>query len=227
MNAANHENSGWDDRWIDRLVDGELTPSERTALLQKLDNIPGGWRRCALAFLEAQAWREAMTSSKSQVANAPDSLPQNVASTRSVAVFSLPPNRATWQGWLSIAATLLVALGVGWLGIKNLRGLPTQSPDVAHASDVTSKRARPSPVEVVPNATLVSQSSPVVGQPLDSRWLATVPKPLPESVVRQLRRNGYEVEESEAVISMDLDDGRKVAVTVDEVKFQYVGDHSL
>jgi len=47
-----------DDRLLDRLVDGELTGPQRRELLASLDGVPDGWRRCALAFLEAQCWRE-------------------------------------------------------------------------------------------------------------------------------------------------------------------------
>ena len=43
--------------WMDRLVDGEVAEPERRALLSRLERMPDGWRRCALAFLEAQAWR--------------------------------------------------------------------------------------------------------------------------------------------------------------------------
>jgi hypothetical protein len=45
---------------LDRLVDGELDEPSRAALLRALDRQPDGWKRCALTFLEAQAWREAM-----------------------------------------------------------------------------------------------------------------------------------------------------------------------
>src|SRR5262245_23445628 len=46
--------------WMDRLVDGEVAEPERRTLLSRLERMPDGWRRCALAFLEAQAWREAL-----------------------------------------------------------------------------------------------------------------------------------------------------------------------
>lgn len=46
---------------LDRLVDGELTPDEYRALLQTIEMHPDGWRRCALAFLEAQAWGQELT----------------------------------------------------------------------------------------------------------------------------------------------------------------------
>ena len=44
-----------DDIRFDRLVDGELSAEEYRTLLAALDDEPGGWRRCALAFLEAQS----------------------------------------------------------------------------------------------------------------------------------------------------------------------------
>ena len=49
-----------DDLRFDLLVDGELSDIERRQLLAGLDDEPGGWRRCALAFLEDQAWRQSM-----------------------------------------------------------------------------------------------------------------------------------------------------------------------
>lgn len=45
---------------LDLLVDGELSPAEERALLLRLEAAPEGWRHCALAFLEAQAWKRAM-----------------------------------------------------------------------------------------------------------------------------------------------------------------------
>jgi len=59
-----------DARLFDRLADGELDEAGRRALLSRLDDIPGGWRRCALAFLEAQAWRSELrvTAGRSDVA---------------------------------------------------------------------------------------------------------------------------------------------------------------
>ena len=51
---------GLDERLLDRLVDGELADDERRELLLQLEKNPDGWRRCALAFLEAQTWRQAL-----------------------------------------------------------------------------------------------------------------------------------------------------------------------
>ena len=45
---------------FDRLADGELGDEQRRELLARLDHEPDGWRRCALAFLEDQALRQAL-----------------------------------------------------------------------------------------------------------------------------------------------------------------------
>ena len=55
---------------IDRLVADDLDADARRALLLQLDAHPDGWRRCALAFLEDQAWRSALAPT--QAATLPD-----------------------------------------------------------------------------------------------------------------------------------------------------------
>jgi hypothetical protein len=45
------------DKLLDRLVDGELPDAEYRAAVEQFEADPDGWRRCALAFLEAQALR--------------------------------------------------------------------------------------------------------------------------------------------------------------------------
>ncbi|MBP3556292.1 MAG: hypothetical protein J6K20_01115 [Thermoguttaceae bacterium] len=44
---------------VELLVDDELDAVERRALLERLDEIDGGWKYCATAFLEAQTLRNA------------------------------------------------------------------------------------------------------------------------------------------------------------------------
>jgi hypothetical protein len=43
---------------LDRLVDGELNDDDRRETLLRLEREPEGWRLCALAFLEAQCWKQ-------------------------------------------------------------------------------------------------------------------------------------------------------------------------
>jgi hypothetical protein len=60
-----------DDRTFDLLVDGELSEADRRELLSSLDESPDGWRRCALAFLEAQSWNSALGSIQRESAARP------------------------------------------------------------------------------------------------------------------------------------------------------------
>src|SRR5438876_11522290 len=64
MNPIDNEQTGIaeDRRLLDRLVDGELPERERRELLLRIEKEPDGWRRCALAFLEAQIWRQALAT---------------------------------------------------------------------------------------------------------------------------------------------------------------------
>ena len=50
------------DRQIDRLVDGELSGDEYREVLMLVDEEEDGWRRCATAFLEAQAFGQEFQS---------------------------------------------------------------------------------------------------------------------------------------------------------------------
>ncbi|MEX0714030.1 MAG: hypothetical protein WD278_16955, partial [Pirellulales bacterium] len=45
-------------RLLDLLVDGELDEPRRREVLSWCQRDPEGWRRCALAFLEGQSWRQ-------------------------------------------------------------------------------------------------------------------------------------------------------------------------
>jgi hypothetical protein len=49
-----------DDSLIDRIVDGALTPAELRSALERIDSENDGWKRCALAFLEAQCWHNSL-----------------------------------------------------------------------------------------------------------------------------------------------------------------------
>jgi anti-sigma factor RsiW len=85
----NHNDSLHDDALFDRLVDGELTGEERRRLLESLDTRPEGWRRCALAFLEAQSWREEL-GQVARAAHPLDDSPEKPTVTPSTSVSSQP-----------------------------------------------------------------------------------------------------------------------------------------
>jgi hypothetical protein len=115
-------NNPLDDRFIDQIVDGVLTPAELRAVIGRLDREPDGWKRCALAFLEAHCWRESLRA-LGQAA------PLSIES-RLLPFTPAIPSR-TWgnRRWLrgSIAAGFAAAFfAMGWVG-HEARSLPNSS----------------------------------------------------------------------------------------------------
>jgi hypothetical protein len=121
------QDSRIDDELIDRLVDGELPAEERRQLLLALELQPDGWRRCALAYIEVQTWRSQMrgmlageTAKRSTGAN---SVTLCEASSSTVAPSAIARRRSMGM-WLTTAATLLVAFGLGrQLGVSERQSL--------------------------------------------------------------------------------------------------------
>ncbi len=131
---------------LDRLAAGDLSPSERRRLLAALEDEPDGWRRCALAFLEAQSWREAcrqLTAEPSGQANAPE------ASVRRRAW--RPSTRPLAAGIAAAAAVLVAAF---WGGLAIGRAWPITLPSVAEDSS-------PSKTASVPGASRDGSHTPV------------------------------------------------------------------
>src|SRR5262245_2312386 len=92
---------------LERLVDGELSPEEYRALVASLDEEPGLWRHCALAFLEAQALRQELGSVRRGL---------DVCESGLVASDVAPRTSTAWdklQIRLAVAASFLVAFGLG------------------------------------------------------------------------------------------------------------------
>ena len=111
---AYHEDAS---RVLDRLVDGELSQTDRRMLLAALDDEPEGWRRCALAFLENQSWRWqlAQVAAEPMVAQASaESLEPNVGQVADFRGGSRSVGRGMlWGLCLVSAASVLVAFALG------------------------------------------------------------------------------------------------------------------
>jgi hypothetical protein len=100
-----------DDRFIDRIVDGTLTPAELRGAIELLDREPDGWKRCALTFMEAQCWRESFRT-----------LPGQAGSSLGRQSLALPSsaravNRAhRWLRGPIAAGIVAAAFAMGWMG---------------------------------------------------------------------------------------------------------------
>jgi hypothetical protein len=107
---------------LDRLIDGELSPEARRDLLQRLEQESGGWRRCALAFLESQSWGKdfsAWLHAPADRHGAPSGGDQ--ATTAAPGQVTTPlGHQASRRRWLdragtllAIAASFVIAFGLG------------------------------------------------------------------------------------------------------------------
>lgn len=228
-----------DDLQLDMLVDGELSEEERREVLLRLDSEPDGWRRCALAFLEAQSWREAMRSVSDESAAA------------------APGSRKRWSSWarlrtvLAVAASFLLALGLG-LAFDELagRGAPNSAPirSADHLAKAPPREAEGVEAPAVPLPEPVSElqvpyqlqvpydyvslpvQDPVSGETeavpmpvvpreyLGEGWPYRLPSVLPDRVVQTLRQHGHDVVQQRHLVPFQAADGSRVVFPVDEVQ---------
>lgn len=194
---------------IEALVDGTLGEEERSALLLQLDAEPGGWRRCALAFLEDQAFRAAIVEST-------DSLRRQEwpAATQPAARSRIAPRAA-------LAASLIVAFGVGWALPRPAR--VAQTATIAKGSST----ATPATNGAQPPSSLVRMATPRGGQLRADRSESTSAddSPLSHDALARLARDGYAVEMRSGLAAILAPGGEPLPVPVAEVELRYVGNH--
>ncbi len=229
-----------DQHVLDLLVDDELDAERRRELLGRLDRDPDGWRRCALAFLEAQSWRRAIPAlSGGEIDRTATTQPETPRRP-------LGLNRRTV---LAMAASFLVALALG-VTIREIwnRDIPpgrysTQTaseqaepdrptdkrPSVPESSEVPQDQWRW--VEVSVPTSPGSAEGPirlpaVASDRIDNAWLNAQPAPVPPDVLQAFRRTGHEVRQSRQLLPFRMKDGQQLVVPVDQVEVQYVGNPS-
>jgi anti-sigma factor RsiW len=191
--------------WLDRLVDGELLEPERRALLERLETEPDGWRRCALAFLEAQAWREATGGLAAATAATVPGVPRVIRR-----------ERASWVGrvrGLAAAAAVVGAFGLGWLS----RGTdsPAEPVVVVQAAPVSPERSKPADVTAsVAQKTVAARTEPGDSAPAASGRMLDL---------RQLERAGYRVEERPGMLVSTAAAGTPVIEPARELRIRFVG----
>jgi len=238
------------ERLVDRLVDGELSPAERRDVILHLEEAPAGWRRCALAFLEAQGWREEFGSIVRPAAPSVGSMP---AAPHKAALSRFPAWRSTLLTGLAVAASFLVAfvLGMhirgGGAGPNGERPIESLAATVGEAAPGPESRqaAIPGPprLPAAPSdrwqlVTLKAPEGPegkmatirvpaVERNALDEQWLESFPMAVPDEVLQRLRRSGLEVQQHRELLPMEMQDGRRLVVPMDRIEVRYVGRPAL
>jgi hypothetical protein len=211
---------------IDRLVDGELNETDRHELLLQLEREPEGWRRCALAFLEAQCWRQELGLMARS--------PENVAAVSSPAMSAAATVRTRTPRWrqnlataLSMGACFLIAL---WLGLS-MRGNGAGGLHGPGGEAVPAMAVLPSD-EVVTiegqNGKTENVSIPRAHRDtFDSSLAKQVPDAIPLDVQQAFQRSGHQVVQQREIVPVPMNNGRRLMVPVDHVEIHYVGRGSL
>jgi len=217
---------------VERLVDGELSAEEYRHLLAALDDETGGWRRCALAFLEAQALAADMRGL------APPSHGAGVSMVRAKPIGTQVSNMAML---LAMAASFLVVFGLG-IAAPSLLRVATQEMSgsgnslaqqpgpnmVADSAVPGAVRSRPlNEPRYVGDVQLVFDGStklsseagrvPIydVGRDVNA-YLADESPALAPEMVDLVRQLGFDVRHhQQQYLPAPLEDGRQIIVPVD------------
>lgn len=218
------------DLLIEQLVDGSIAPAERRALLLRLEGEPDGWRRCALAFLEDQAMRSAL-GGRAELPLARVEPPAPVPVPQSVPIPSLVRRSIPASRYLMAAGLIAVAFLLGMR--RGIQDQPASNPpEIAPVvTQAPTPKAAPAanPVHAVGWASVevdgqtIRQAPVLAGDGLDAEWLESQPELVSEYVRAQWERRGYQVAERRRLVSLNLEDGRRMAIPLDGVELQYVG----
>jgi hypothetical protein len=190
---------------LDRLVDGDLERDEYRRLLLDLEEQPGGWRRCALAFLQAQALRREFQSKRQPYvahgAHRPLPTTQPLASRR----------RRLVELVLAAAAGILIALPVGLLfpGSSEIATMP--APD---ASNETVED-----VEAAPPEQTDQEEDAIQDWPPEYEWvLSEEGSAFPAGLARALESVGTRVRRERGLLPLETRDGRRFMVPIERVE---------
>ncbi len=223
---------------VDLLVDGELSESDRRSLLMRLEREPDGWRRCALAFLEAQCWKT--------------ELGEMAAKSRGVAAaestVSRPAAEVRQQGWrqymatsLAMAASFLIALVAGmglrgnWSvlsphpGASVQEAILTSSPETRQAATAGQwTTVTLDPAKSGNGQGLRGLSLPALQcNSLNEEMLTGLPSVISPELQRAFEQSGHQIDQQREIVPVQMKDGRRLVVPVDHIQIHYVGRPSL
>lgn len=229
-----------DDSLIDRLVDGELREVERQRILALLETEVGGWRRCALAFLEAQAWSRTLASNPNlHSVNAPDnSTITHVLIDPDQPVDHIRQRRAPTPRWFPfqsqgiLAAGILLSFAAGWIASRAAHPFrPVPAPIAADKSVAVfapTNRLKPAvdQVQAAEPRNFAPVEPPIVPKIEAPSRKIEAPVALTEPIRREWERQGYLVQQRSGLVSMELENGERLAVPVDEVELRYIGNRT-
>lgn len=236
-----------DERLLDLLVDGELDDTRRRQLLMTFEEKPSGWRRCALAFLEAQSWGGSFKSLLQERPAAPsEPAEQRALAMASASASSEPVERQSprqekiWHvrpmSGLAMVASMLVAFTLGLAlrnayapsdgrpegfmsssGAESASGLPFEfDPTIRNTPDAASENVR---LVVDGDGVQRTVDVPLVDDPtLVNSFPFRNESAIPAEILHQLEQMGHRVEHQRRLAPVELQDGRRLYVPIEDVK---------
>ena len=217
---------------LDRLVDGELSETERREVLLAADREPEAWRRLALAFVEAQSLRHELS-----VLVKPAEAPASLAVRPVSSVVSMAQRMA------GLVACCLLAFGLGrWSNSADARIANQPAPKSQNSRTFANNEESTGPVaEVLPESVERHQTMRLVlddllGGPLQAVDVAVMddsegspeefmngPPAISPEIQRALLRAGRRVHEQRQLYEVPLSDGRYGIVPVSNVLIENAG----
>jgi len=220
---------------FDRMVDGELSDTERRELLGSLDRVKHGWRKLALAYVEAQTWRNDLGA---MVRPASETTPETSMELAQPANVATKSDRLKLL--LAMAASFLIALVIGFQ-FRGGDGSPSDvagsrpsadgpllaQPDTALVPDSTMLTTATEPAGTATPTDAIEPSAPR-GTPVfnvgsDARPSSASPA-VPPNIAEVLRRLQHRVERRRSLVPVETEDGRRIFIPVEDIEVEYVGD---
>jgi|SRR5262245_44294353 len=213
---------------LDRLAAGDLPEGERRSLLAWLDEEPRRWRACAVTFLEAQSWENAIAAWPA--GGAQNALGREVPTARS----ARRPEQAYQFRYrqLALAAIVLAAFFSGavlarFAPAPILRQTPTviQRPDSTPGGDAHPDFGDQPLLATVSVRTNLDPQVPAQLQVPVAPWNAAEEAlaGISDYERKQWERRGFELSEERRYLPARLPDGREVVVPVNKVHLKFKG----
>jgi hypothetical protein len=212
------------DDTMQRLVDGELTTVEYQDAILALEADPttsdsNAWRRCALTFLESQAFELGAKSWLDARKRGEDIAERDlVAPTHPESVIAKRTIPA-WMTFLTVAASIAGAFWVGGL-MRDLTLPPLPRGEAANVA-VTSQPTFPATYEQTSSEGSIFVSMPAMESEDESfdreAWLAGAPTPLSPEMQRHWERVGFTLRTGKRLFRKTLlPDGRTIDAPIEQ-----------
>lgn len=232
---------------IDLLAEGELDGKERQRLIEKLDQDPTGWKRCALALMESQALDQSLNSLSLETQSGVLVAPAKPSGKKTDSLSRLSKTKRV----ISLAVAASVLLLVGFIG-GNAMPHNTTKPALAdvmprmNLDDPISQMVRENDpdfsrrIQIAMDSTGVSDSEivalvgiqsenradivPIIKSEQLARQLIQIRDPqIPRKLASQLAQGGWHVRSQKQFVSIVKPNGETQTLPVGMLNYHFVG----